>query len=409
MTPFSLAIASIRSRSLQSGLCVAATAAGITLVCVVFLLSGAIEQGFSRNAQGIDIVVGAKGSPLQLVLSSVYHADIPTGNISTADAERLKHHPQVKQVIPLALGDNYRGFRIVGTTPEYIGLYGGEVSGGSIFSKPFEAVAGATTGLRIGEKFSGAHGLSEGGEVHEDSSYQIVGTLNPTGTVLDRLILTSVASVQELHEHHEEHEAGKEEHEHEHEEHEAEEPHNQVTALLVKARGPMAIVNMPREISRIANLQAASPAYEMARMWQAMGFGRDLLTALGMGFVALSALMLLSGLASGLTARRYDLAVLRVLGASPNALFATIIAEGLVLSVGGTLIGMLAGHLAAYGVASGIESLRGIVLPSQFLALSAIDGILLVIGAGAGLAAAIIPGLLAARTDIAALLARGRA
>ena len=410
MTPFSLAIASIRARPLQSSLCVAATAAGIALVCVVFLLSGAVERGFLRNAQGIDIVVGAKGSPLQLVLSSVYHADIPTGNISTADAEKLEHHAQVKQVIPLALGDNFRGYRIVGTTPEYIGLYGGEIKNGSIFNKPFEAVAGTATGMKVGERFAGAHGLSAGGEVHEDSHYQIVGTLEPTGSVLDRLILTSVASVQELHEHHEGHEDGKEEHEHEHEAYEAgEEPHNQVTALLVKVKGPMAVVNLPREISRIANLQAASPAYEMARMWQAMGFGRDLLAALGMGFVALSALMLMSGLASGLSARRYDLAVLRVLGAAPKALFATIIAEGLALSVGGTLIGMLIGHIAAYCVAAGIESLRGVVLPSQFLMLSPVDATLLTIGVGVGLAAAAIPGLLAARTDIAALLARGRA
>src|SRR5262249_29476654 len=154
MNPLGLATASIKTRPLQSALCASAAAAGIALLCAVFLLSQAIDDGLTRNIRGVDIIAGAKGSPLQLVLSSVYHADIPNGNIEMDDAEKLMHNPQVKQAIPLAIGDNYKGWRVVGTTPDYLSLYNAVLAEGKIFAQPFEAVAGAETGLKIGTKFA---------------------------------------------------------------------------------------------------------------------------------------------------------------------------------------------------------------------------------------------------------------
>jgi putative ABC transport system permease protein len=146
----------------------------------------------------------------------------------------------------------------------------------------------------------------------------------------------------------------------------------------------------------------------MARLSQSLGFGRDVLTALGIGIVILSMLMLLSTLASSLAARRYDLAVLRVLGASPQTLSSTVIAEGLLLSGIGSVVGLIAGHIMAYGMASMIHSLSGIVLPVTLLAPQPQDTGFLAIGMAAGLLAGLVPALSAARTDIAGLLARGR-
>lgn len=401
MSPFSLSIASIRARRMQSFLCALAAGAGVALLCAVFLLSRAVETGVMRNAEGIDVVVGAKGSPLQLVLSTVYHADVPTGNIDTAIADKIAHNPQVRAAIPLALGDNYRGNRIVGTTPEYIGFLGGTLAEGKAFNAPFEAVAGAATGMKMGEQFAGAHGFSaDSDDVHDWHLYNIVGVLKPTGTVLDRLILTSVKSVQELHMHPD-----------------ADDPDaadevkigHQVTALLLRVKSPIAVMTLPRQLNGEAGVQAASPAYEMTRLSSVMGVGRDFVTALGLGFVALSALMLLSALASSLTARRYDLGVLRVLGAPPVALFATVIYEGVILSLAGTVAGIVLGHLGAFAVAGSVDSLRGIVLPQALLAPSRMDAGLLLLGTLVGLAAGAFPAIAAARTDIAGLLARGRA
>ena len=401
MNSVSLALAAVRSRPLHSALSVTAAAAGIALLCAIFGLSQAVDAGLSRNARGIDVVAGAKGSPIQLVLSAVYHVDVPNGNIDMEDYRHLVHDPQVKQAIPLALGDNYKGWRVVGTTPDYLSLYHAQIAEGRVFSQPFEAVAGALTGLRVGSKFAALHGLAaDSNDVHNFHLYTITGVLEPTGTVLDRLITTPVESVQQLHSHPD-----------------ADDPDaaeerklgHQITAVLLKVKGPMAIMNLPREINRSTNILAASPSYQMARLSRSLGFGRDVLTALGIGIVVISMLMLLSTLASSLTARRYDLAVLRVLGASPQRLSSTVIAEGLALSGAGSVMGLIAGHLVAYGMTSMISSLSGIASPVTLLAPQPWDAGFLAIGLGAGLVAGLVPAASAARTDIAGLLARGRA
>jgi putative ABC transport system permease protein len=184
---------------------------------------------------------------------------------------------------------------------------------------------------------------------------------------------------------------------------------HQVTALLIKTKSPIAIMNLPRQINSSSNLLAASPGYEMTRLASSLGIGREVLTVLGIGFIALSALMLLSTLASSLTARRYDLGVLRVLGASPLMLSGTVMAEGLILSGIGAVTGIVTGHALAFAIADNVNSLRGVVLPETFLAPQAMDGIFLLIGLSAGLIAGLVPAFSAGRTDIAALLARGRA
>ncbi len=401
MNMFSLALASVRARPLGAALCILSAAAGIALLTAVFLLSQTVGDGLARNADGIDVVVGAKGSPLQLVLSSVYHADVPTGNIEAADADRISHLPQVARAIPLALGDNYRGWRIVGTSPDYLLNYHAGFATGDMWQEPFEAVAGALTGLKIGDTFAGVHGLSaDSDDVHNFHLYKITGVLKPSGTVLDRLIMTSVESVQQLHMHPD---AGDPD--------AAEELKigHQVTALLLKVKSPLAVMTLPREINRSSNLLAASPAYEMTRLAQSMGFGRDVLTALAGGFMILSGLVLLSTLASGLAARRYDLGVLRVLGASPLTLSGTVMMEGLLLAGAGTILGLALGHTAAAIAAISIGSLQGLALPAALMQPQAADALFLALGLGTGMLAGLVPAILAGKTDIAALLARGRA
>ena len=401
MNAITLALAAIRSRPLHSVLSILAAAAGIALLCAIFLLSSAIEDGMTRNAHGIDIVAGAKGSPVELVLSAIYHSDVPNGNIENEDYQQLLHNSQVKQAIPMALGDNYKGWRIVGTTPDYLALYHAEFAQGHAFTQPFEAVAGALTGLKIGDKFAALHGFAaDSDDVHNFHLYQIVGVLRPSGTVIDRLITTPVESVQQLHSHPD-----------------ADDPDakeelklgHQITAVLIKVRSPIAIMNLPLEINRSTNILAASPSYQMARLAQSLGFGRDVLTALAIAIVVLSILMLLSTLASSLTARRYDLAILRVLGASPIVLSVTVMAEGLTLSAVGAVIGLIVGHLMAYITAMSVPSLRGLILPTSLLQPQLADLYFLSIGLSAGLLAGLLPAFAAARTDIAGLLAKGRA
>ena len=317
---------------------------------------------------------------------------------------------------------------MVGSTPDYLKLYQAEFADGQVFDHPFEAVVGAATGMKIGESFAARHGFAaDSDDIHDSYLYTVTGVLKPTGTVLDRLIVTSVDSVQALHSghHHDddhdeaqahdaahEHDAAHDHDEaHDHDAHDdkaAEEAlGHQVTAVLIKTRSPIDRMNLPREINQSTDMLAAVPSLEMARLTKSLGIGKTLILALGVGFVALSALILLASLASSLAVRRYDLAVLRVLGASPGKLLLTVVAEAVLLSGVGTVIGLGVGHGVGYIAALNIDTLQGIVLPETFLQVHFLDGVLLILGLMIGVIASLIPAISAARTDIAGLLAKG--
>ncbi len=397
MNSFSLAVGSIRSQPLPSILSVLATAAGITILCAVFLFASALETGFRKNAQNIDLVAGVKGSPLQMILSSVYHVDVPAGNMTRENAEKLQKHRNIKKIIPVAMGDTYRGFRIIGSIPDYISIYGGEIAHGSMFDHPFEAVAGAQTNLEIGTEFVAMHGLSgEDGDHHNDR-YRITGILKPTGTVLDRLIVTSIGGVQKSHEYHN----------HGEDNHSAKDEDG-ITALLIQVRNPTAIMNLPREINESTNIMAASPSYVMARFSQDLGLGKKSLFIIGTSFLVLSVLVILTMLAAKLETRKYDLAVLRVLGASPWKMASIVILEGILLALVGTIAGLIAGHGLAYAALETFGGLKSIMDPSFFLMPSMIDGMLLLCGLLCGFLGGILPMVLALRTDVTNLLSRGR-
>ena len=151
------------------------------------------------------------------ILSGVLHIDVPPGNVPFKDVLALAHNPLVASVIPISLGDNLRGFRIVGTSHAYIAHYGATLAEGRLWDAPLQVVVGATAakklGLVMGNTFAGAHGLGAGGHTHGDSLYTVVGILVPSGSVLDRLILTDTASVWKVHADHAAHaQAGHDDH-----------------------------------------------------------------------------------------------------------------------------------------------------------------------------------------------------
>jgi putative ABC transport system permease protein len=386
------------------------------------LLSSAISESVNRNARGVDIVVGAKGSPLQLILSTLYHADIPTGNMSGAAARIISSGSQIQKSIPLALGDNVNGFRIVGTTSDYLSLYDAKFTDGKIWEHPLEAVAGAHTGIKTGDKFIGSHGLEPGGEGHAHKPYTVTGVLAPTGTVLDRLVITSVQSIFEIHnvidtpqtteDHGDDHGDHHHDHSHDHEsqphDHGPETTNYPVTALLLFTKAPVSRISLPRQINATSNLLAASPSFEITRLMQRIGIGRDATMMLSAGLGGLAILMILASLATGLSARGYDLAVLRVMGASPAKILSTIIAEGVLIALAGGMIGIAAGHGLAFFAAHAVDNLGGLVDPRMLLRLTVLDAQIIIAAAVAGLGAALLPAILGARADIANILSRGR-
>jgi len=194
MNLFKLSWKYLTFRPLSTGLNVLLLALGLAIITVLLLIQDQFEKKMTQDAAGIDLVVGAKGSPLQLILSSVYHVDFPTVNIPMNEAVRLSRSRLVKQTIPMALGDNYQGYRIVGTNHDYLSLYEVGFSSGKAWEEPFEVVLGAMvaekSGLKLGDTFTGSHGISVGSHDHDHHDFRVVGVLEPEGNVVDRLVLT---------------------------------------------------------------------------------------------------------------------------------------------------------------------------------------------------------------------------
>lgn len=352
------------------------------------------------------MVVGAKGSPLQLVLSSVYHIDIPNGNIDKALANKISKNPNIKQIVPIALGDNYKGFRVVGTTKDFLNLYGLELSSGDIFKNSFEVLAGASTGLKLGDTFAASHGFSTNNDdVHDAHLYTVIGILEKSGTVADRLLMTPYESVQKLHADHDHH------HGHHGHNHKNDDKHknlsNEITALLIKVKTPMATMTLPRTLNQEGNILAAVPSYEIAKLSKNFGIGERLVFMLFFAFMGIAVLMIFSNLSSNLVTRQYDLAVMRVLGASPLIIFSIVLFEGILIGFLGALGGVFMGHLIAYMAVINIPSLEAMTIPKDILKPQIQDLYFLGLGLLSGCFAALLPAYKSLRIDIAALLAKG--
>jgi putative ABC transport system permease protein len=397
MKTIALSLRYLLSRPLAALLNLLLLTLGLASISFVTLVSTQIDRAFQRDLAGIDLVVGAKGSPMQLILAGVFHIDVAPGNIPLAEVNQLAANPLVKSLVPLSLGDAFRSHRIVGTTPQFLAHYGLQLAQGRAWSQPMEAVVGAavpaTTGLVPGVRFSGSHGLGTGGDPHADKPYQVTGVLVPCGCVADRLILTSLESVWHVHEH----EMATDE-----EDRKLLEAEREVTVALVSYKTPLAAVSLPRMINTQTEMQAAAPAIEVTRLARMIGVGREVLQGLGAVLLATAALSVFIALWNAVRERRADLAMLRMLGAPPARVAGLVLAEAFWLALAASVLGLAIGH--------GLTGLVGLELAAQqSLPLSGavfVPEELWIPAAALAVAllAAAFPALAAYRVDVARLL-----
>ena len=335
-----------------------------------------------NNLKGIDMVVGAKGSPLQLILSAVYHIDSPTGNISVEDAEEIKNNRMVGSSIDLLYGDNYKGYRIVGTEDKFLDLYNVKIKDGKKWNTPFEVVVGAKIyskfNINLNDELISSHGLRETGEAHVNQPFKVVGLLEPSNSVVDQLIITSPQSIWDLHDEHDHDDEDHEEHDNEdHDEHEHDhddEDHDEhehgdkeITAMLIKFKSPMNIIQFPRQINENTNLQAAVPSYEISRLFKLFGFGIETLTYLAYLIILVSGFSLFINLFNSMRERKYEMALIRTLGASRSQLSVMVIFESLILTISGFLLGLLVSRLGVMFVSSLMEESLNYSLSSLYI------------------------------------------
>ncbi len=392
-----LAFKNLVSKPLNLLLSLMLLSLSVSLVTFVLQLSQQLGGQLNKNIAPFDMVVGAKGSPLQLVLSSVLHVDAPTGNIKLKDAAVLKKHPFVQTAIPVSYGDNYKGYRILGTEADYLDHYNAELLEGMLFEKPFEVVAGHHVAhllnLNIGDTFVSSHGLaSGGGEAHDEHPFTIKGVLKPSGTVVDQLLVTNLESIWLAHDHEEhseeeEHideedhakESGNhEEHDHHGEEHDHEEAHlgdehheeKEITSLLVKFKSPLGMVQLPRFINENTSMQAALPGFEVQRLMRLLGSGVQTINGIALAILLVSGLSIFISLLKTIRERKQELALLRTYGLRTGQLLGLALLEGLFLALIGFVLGWLLGRLGIWGVSQYMQNEYGYGLqinaPEQF-------------------------------------------
>jgi putative ABC transport system permease protein len=284
---------------------------------------------------------------MQLILSGVFHIDVPPGNVPLKAVRALEKHPMVDSVIPISLGDNLSGFRIVGTSHAYVSHYDAKLADGKLWDSgtPMQAVLGATAarklGIAVGNSFIGAHGLGAGGHLHGDNPYIVVGILAPSSSVLDRLILTDTTSVWKVHE---DYTAVDDD------DRQVMEEEREVTMALIHYKTPMAAMSFPRYINTSTEMQAAAPALEITRLLNMLGLGTDVLRAFAGVLLLTAGLSVFIALWSAVRERSGDLALLRMLGAPPGRVAALLLCEALWLGVLASGLGLLLGQGFAAGL-----------------------------------------------------------
>jgi len=421
MSVFYISWKNLRKRGLSTFLSVLLIAFGVGLLSLLLQFNKQFSEQFEKNQAGIDLVVGAKGSPLQLILNSMFHVDAPTGNVKIEDAAFLFNpkNPFIKTAIPLSIGDSYKTFRIVGTTREFTELYDVKISEGSFWSKPMEVVVGQAvakeSGLSIGSTFFSSHGFNEGDLEHDEGApFVVKGILESSGTVADKVILTSFASIWEVHgehdhgadsneENHDDHDHENHKHEnaessnhshegHDHRDHDqaddndpevigniditidnelAEElseanlseveimlksPEKQITSVLVKfhadKKRAIPVINMPRNINENTPVMATAPTYELNKLLANVGAVLKALSYLAFLIAIISALSIFISLFNNLKDRQYELAMMRVSGGSPFLLSMYIFCEALIIGCLGFVIGLILAHIGVFLISS---------------------------------------------------------
>ncbi|MBT8231017.1 MAG: ABC transporter permease [Saprospiraceae bacterium] len=442
---------------------------GIGLINFILLVNHQLKDKFDKNLAEIDLVIGAKGSPLQLILSSMYHIDAPTGNMSIKEAKPFlrEGHPLIKRSVPLSMGDSYKGYRIIGTDYSILELYDASIKNGKKWQHIYEATIGASVasdlGLTLGSTFKSSHGFNDDEDLeHEHGTFTVVGILNETGSVIDQLILCNTESVWDVHNHdhgasisadaddnsdhdhsHDDHsghdhdghdhsEHDHSEHDHDHGDHDhdghdhdhdgttvhdhtsdmsrshlLEHEDQEITSILIqyKSKTNFQALSMPRNINQNTDLQAAAPAYEINRLYDMMGTGTKALQLIAYLIAIVSAISIFVSLLNSLKQRKYELSLLRVLGGNSKSLFSLILLEGFIMAILGYLLGMFLSNLALSGLTNNLSEKYNYQFESWIM--HGLEIKLLAATILLGLIAALIPAILAYKTDIHKNLSHG--
>jgi putative ABC transport system permease protein len=392
-----LAWRELRARPLHTAITTLVIALAVALPIVVLALGDGARRGIVQASDPFGVlVVGAKGSAQQLVLNTLLLQGVPVGNINAALYDTLIDDARAALVVPLAMGDNVGGARILGTSDALLQLRreqdsppAFQVAQGRFFANDFEAVLGSRAagalGLGIGDRFLAEHGVERGlaSDAHEQP-FTVVGIFAPTQTAYDSAVFVNVNSVWRAHER------------------DADDPltafaaggaalDNQLTALLVKPVGFVEANLLWQEFAGGQVAQAAFPGQELGALFDLFRLAETVLTAVGYLVLGIGALVVFLSMYSAIAAREQSIAVMRSVGGGRTSIFRMVMFEALATVIIGALLGRFLGYLITLGFASVISEQTTIHIPIRYL--TTIEPLLWAITLLVGIVAGLLPAI----------------
>jgi len=436
----------IISKPLPSLLSMLLLAVGLSTAIILKLTEHQLTENINNTGKDVKLVIGAKGSRLQLVLSSVFQIDNPTGNINYGFYSLMKRNRMIKEMIPVSMGDSYKRKRIVGTNHDYIRLFSGELKEGVLFEKPLEATIGSVVAselsLKVGDEFVGGHGMEEVLHSHDEYKYKVVGVLERSGSVLDNLILTPVQTVWIMHAGHgddSEYTLGAgdksmhtpeevvedslsqmaKEHNHEHHHHDHHDhvevnldsllanidpKDREITAILFPNLSGNAKIGVLNNANNQPSMMAVDPAPEIMLLKNKLTPFVSIIIAISWFITIIAMFSVFIGLLNSLRGRKYEIALMRVLGASKAKVLISILFEGVILSVLGYLLCLVLSHAGMELIGNWMQNEYQYEFTGWIFLNSELTYLLVAIAIG--LVSALIPAYKGYNTDISETLSK---
>lgn len=352
-----LVFKSLRNRLAIASLTALSVALSVFLFASVEKLREGARAGFSQTVSGTHIVAGARSGQIPLLLFSLFHIGSPTSNVSYSSYLKYKKNASVAWALPLSIGDSHKGFRVVGTSADFMKHFRYRnqqqlrLAEGTFSLARLKAVLGSTAarelGYKTGAKLVLTHGISDvqGIHDHDASPFVVEGVLEATGTPIDKGIYVSLASIEQMHEAEEHGEEGGAESAAHRDEDTAKPARaikiDKITSFLIGVKQPIDILPLMRQINEdeAEPLTAILPGVVLSEIWNIMGYAENILKLVSL-MVMLTALCgLFIALYASLAERYREMAILRALGASPRRIASLLVAESLILTVSGIVAG----------------------------------------------------------------------
>jgi putative ABC transport system permease protein len=380
MVLLSLAYHSLMKRKVTTTLTVLSIALSVALLTGVENIRTSARDSFAGTISQTDLIVGARGGSLPLLLYAVFHMGTATNDITVKSYAHFQNHPAVDWTIPLSLGDSYRGYRVVGTTADFYSHYRFrrdgriQLAAGRVPEGIFDVALGwdASQDLKnkIGDQITVTHGISDGKGIfrHDDRPFTVTAILEKTATPVDRSVYVTLEGIEALHldwgdgappipgEETPTSKIKKEDL-----------PVKQITAFLLRTKSRIDTLRLQREVATFEAepLQAIIPGVALSELWSTIGYAEDALAVVSVLVTIVGLLGMMVSLYTSLNERRREMSVLRAVGAGPGKIIALLVFESGLLAVAGVLLGLATTYGTLLLAQPVVENRFGLFLPIE--------------------------------------------